>query len=158
MILADLDGEIVALVVVLASIGGMVWIVKIIADGFRKARLLQLDAQLRENHDRLKALMLQRGMNADEIERVLAAGAAAAPHLGQVDAGDNPEMRIVKVLSNNGYGGSDVDRILAAARAKGPITADAAELVETMANNWSDGDDIERVLRGREFSTPRVSA
>lgn len=48
-------------------VAGATWIFRSVAAGWSKAR------QAKYQHD-LKILMIQRGMSADEIERVLAAG------------------------------------------------------------------------------------
>jgi hypothetical protein len=59
----------VGMVVVLS--GGAYLTTKLIIRAIREGQQARLDAQARENTDRLKALMIQRGWSADEIERVL---------------------------------------------------------------------------------------
>lgn len=141
-----MDDELVAVVLV-PVIGGLVAIVMVARfylESRRKTRLADLRAQAAETEARLKALMVQRGMSAEEIERILSTG----PARQEFEAEENldPEGRIVSVLASNGYDGDDIERVLRAARRDGKVPLAAARTVETLANNWTEGKDIERVL------------
>lgn len=126
---------------------GTYYTVKLIVNGTRKSQAAKLEAQARENQDRLKSLMIQRGMSADEIERVLKAEGSP---LDFKASADDPEAYIVEVLSENGYEAADIERILRAARGEaGSIPASAGRLVGTLAENWAEADDIARVLQSR---------
>jgi hypothetical protein len=146
------DEEIALMIAVIgvAVAAALVFAFWIVVDGRRKTRIAELKAEAADNEARLKALMLQRGMNADEIERILSAGDATA-ELRSEPIGDeharNPEARIVQVLADNGYGGEDIERVLRTARVDGAIPATAVRTVETLAGNWAKAGDIERVLR-----------
>lgn len=126
---------------------GAYYVTKVIVDGIRKAHAAKLEAQAHENQDRLKSLMIQRGMSADEIERILRAEGAKADLTGGAETG---EARIVEVLSGNGYNATDIENILRAARGDGDsIPPTVARLVESLAENWAKATDIERVLQSR---------
>jgi len=129
-------------------LGGCIYITKLIVDGFRRSHAAKLEATARENQDRLKSLMIQRGMSADEIERVLNTEGARAD-FGSATAVD-PETRIVEALTTHHYSADDIARVLNASRdEQGNIPPPTAGLVETLAANWADAPDIERVLRSR---------
>jgi len=119
---------------------------KLIAESVRRGQAAKLEANARENQDRLKSLMIQRGMSADEIERVLQVEGSKIDFLGEPES---TEARIVEVLSENGYGAGDIERILVAARVGNTIPPSAGKLVLTMAENWAKAADIERVLETR---------
>jgi len=127
---------------------------KVTSDNRRRTRIAELQAQAAENEARLKSLMIQRGMSADEIERVLKTGAVPAPDFRGSSDEDDPEARIVKILAENGYAGDDVERILKAARVGDRVDPRSVRLVETLAENWSKASDIERVLRSRPAQGP----
>lgn len=131
---------------------GTYYVVKVIADGVRRSQATKLEAQARDNQDRLESLMIQRGMSADEIERVLKAE-GSRPDFGAVV--EDAEACIVEVLSENGYSGADIERILRAARAEaGQISPPAGQLVRTLAENWAKAADIERILQTRREPAP----
>ena len=137
-------------VAIAASIGAY-YVTKVIVDGVRKSQATKLEAQARENQDRLKSLMIQRGMSADEIERILQAEGSKVDFLG---GAENTEAHIVEVLSENGYDAADIERILVAARIGDAIPPSAGKLVVTMAENWAKAADIERVLQSRRKPAP----
>jgi hypothetical protein len=123
------------------------YIVKLIVDGVRKSQATKLESQARENQDRLKSLMIQRGISAEEIERILSAE-GSKPDFTEPTPGS--ESRIVEVLSGNGYGAADIERILIAARSdRGEIPPAVGNMVETLAENWAKAADIERMLQTR---------
>jgi hypothetical protein len=112
-----------------------------------------------EHQTRLTALMLERGMKSDEIERLLRAGpllamAMADPKSGESGAHD-PEVRIVNALAGQSYEGDDVEKVLSAARDSGPIDDATVGIVKAMAESWADADDIAKILRNRR---PRGAA
>ncbi len=123
------------------------YMAKVIVDGVRRAQATKLEAQARENQDRLKSLMIQRGMSADEIERVLKAEGGTPSYAANVE---NTEAYIVELLSENGYEAADIERVLRAARGESDsIPASAGKLVATLAENWAKAADIERILQNR---------
>lgn len=151
---AEFTGAYLGIGLVGALVVGMLgtyYVAKLIVDGVRKSGAAKLEAQARENQDRLKSLMIQRGMSADEIERVLKAEGVETD-FGAAD--EDVETRIVSILSQNGYEGADIERILIAARDGGKIPAAAGRLVETLAENWAKAADIERVLKTRRRPHP----
>lgn len=137
----------VAIVVMIGSYYGT----KLIVDGTRRTQAAKLEAQAHENQDRLKSLMIQRGMSADEIERILRAEGNKMDFLGEAE---NAEACIVEVLSENDYDAADIERILVAARVGDAIPPSAGKLVVTMAENWAKAADIERVLQTRRKPAP----
>jgi SOS response regulatory protein OraA/RecX len=121
----------------------LVIIVGLIASAWRQVRQS-------EHVSHLTAMMLQRGMSAEEIERVLRSGAfkPAAAEAAQTGP-QNQEVQLVKVLSDNSYDGEAVEKILQAARSDGRIDETTSRIVQIMAENWTDTDDIVRVLSAR---------
>jgi hypothetical protein len=124
------------------------YVAKLIVEGVRRDHAAKLEAQARENQDRLKSLMIQRGMSADEIERILQAEGSRPDYARE--AGDI-EAQMVEALSENGYEAADIERILRVARGEsGAVSADAGKLVEILASNWAKAADIERILQTRK--------
>jgi chromosome segregation ATPase len=131
------------LMVVVAAVGTY-YIAKLIANAVRKSQAAKLEAQARENEDRLKSLMIQRGMSAAEIERVLNARGARTDF---AQVADDAQARIVRAMSDNGYASEEIERVLRAARpAEGPIPPVVGQLVEALADDRADSTAIERVL------------
>jgi len=149
LILADEEWAVAVVAIVAAVWTAIYFIVKTASSNHRRTRLATLQADAAENEARLKALMIQRGMSAAEIEQVLASGAVPKTNFVEVDEHQDAEARIVRVLSDNGYNGDAVQSILKAARVNGRIDPAAAQLVTTLAENWAKAGDIERVLRSR---------
>lgn len=135
---------------VMASVVIIIGVTWIIAGALRRIR--QSD-----NRTALLGMMLQRGMSAEQIERVLNAGGFNST----IDAGDDdaaPDVRIIKVLNENSYEGRDVEHILAAAMHRGSIDAATAQVVVSMAEQGTEADEIARVLRLRRNGTPVEAA
>ena len=112
-----------------------------------------------EHQTRLTALMVERGMKSDEIERLLRAGpllalAIADAKPGEPGAGD-PEVRIVNAMAGQSYEGDDVEKVLSAARESGPIDEPTVGIVKAMAESWAEAEDIAKILRNRR---PRGAA
>ncbi|MEP0845990.1 MAG: hypothetical protein HRF50_04105 [Phycisphaerae bacterium] len=146
-----------AAVVVIAIAAGCFVIYQAIRQTFNylsREHAARIEAAANENQDRLKALMVQRGMSADEIVRVLAAR-FVPPRLAEpAPSGTDAEERIVKTLSDNGYDGKDIERILVAGRVNDRIDERTAALVQTLADNWTDAADIARILEARRSAAP----
>jgi hypothetical protein len=107
-----------------------------------------------EHRTRLTAMMLDRGMSAEQIEKVIQAGfighdpdADESPSSAAASA--DPEVRLVKHLSDSQYEGADVQKIVAAARRDGKIDEATVQIVETLASNWEDTDAIVALLESR---------
>ncbi len=150
MMLARMDEEAMVVGIVFFLVAGCVALALVFAHHRKSTRVAELNAAARENQDRLKSLMIQRGMSATEITQVLDAGGRLPLDTPIGNDSRAPEERIVKALTENDYDGADVQLILSAARVGGKIEDSAARLVETMAGNWSKAADIERVLRARQ--------
>lgn len=109
-----------------------------------------------EHQTRLTALMLERGLKTDEIERLLKAGTVfvesepASTKPGESD----PEVQIVNALSAQSYDGDDIEKVLVAARQNGDIDPSTVAIVKTLTENWTDADDIAKVLRNRSVRKP----
>lgn len=106
-----------------------------------------------EHQTRLTALMLERGMKPDEIERLLRAGPilamAIAANKQSGPAENDPEVRLVNALTEQSYDGDDVEKVLSAARESGPIDEPTVGIVQAMAESWAEAEDIAKVLRNR---------
>lgn len=116
-----------------------------------RRHVASLEAQARDNQDRLKSLMIQRGMSAEEIEQILSI--QASPEIDSASSLE-AEARIIQVLAENHYDGDDVERILAACRVGDRIDPATAKLVVTMAENWAKGPEIVRILESRRRTVP----
>lgn len=104
-----------------------------------------------EHQTRLSALMLERNLKPDEIERLLKAGATfiESDPICTKPGESDPEVRIVNVLSEQSYDGDDIKEVLAAAQMNGQIDESAVAMVKTLAENWAKAEDIAQVLRNR---------
>lgn len=141
------DEEVVAAVsiVFISSWIGIYFVTRLVLDGRRRARAAQYAADARENQDRLKALMIQRGMGAEEIERVL-----AQDSVGGIGEQNDAEAKMIRTLTTNGYKASDVARIATAAKNNsGFVDEPAAAMVEGLAWNWTSASKIIRALDER---------
>jgi SOS response regulatory protein OraA/RecX len=143
----------------LLLIGAFVVIaVAVIAVQWRRVRVAELQAALKKQ-------MLERGMSAEDIEKVLRAAEAPAPEPEQESlvpftgntAADSP--RLVKLLLEHGYSGDDIERVLraldCAARREATEGSDAlfrqkATMVATMAENSLEVADMEKILQAFE--------
>lgn len=107
--------------------------------------------RIAEQRTALTALLLQRGLSADEIERILRAGLLAPVNMKpEMTESSDPEVQLVQRLSALSYDGDDIQRILAAAQANPPIDDGAVRMVEAMAAQWTDADEIANVLKHRK--------
>jgi hypothetical protein len=106
-----------------------------------------------EHQTRLTALMLEKGLKSEEIERLLNAGAEfVASEPGCTKPGESdPEVRIVNAMSAQSYDGDDIQTVLAAARVNGVIDESAVAMVKTLSDNWAGAEDIAKVLRNRSI-------
>lgn len=105
-----------------------------------------------EHRTRLTAMMLERGLKPEEIERILVSGFGDAEKASErlLDANTpDPEVKVVTHLSNCSYDGDDIQKILVAARAAGGIDQGAIDMIKVMANNWTDAEEIAKVLLNR---------
>lgn len=120
-----------------------------------------------EQRTRLMQSMLQRGMSAEQIARVLFAGQVAAEaddastdksddsHEYE-DESDAREVKLVKTLTSWSYEPGDVQRILSAARIDGKIDAATFDIAKTLAESWAETDSIVHVLESRRSRGPRI--
>lgn len=140
-----------AIVMAIVIVGALYLSIRVIAHSIYRAQLAKCETQLRDNEDRLKSLMIQRGMSADEIERVLRA-TDGRPSVGATAPAD-AETTMVQTLSENGYEAADIERIMTAARRGEAIPPSAGKLVTTLAENWASADDIVRLVKARSQKT-----
>jgi hypothetical protein len=134
----DEDVVVPAVMFICLGLAGIVWA---IALAWRAVKQSEQRAQL-------TAMMLERGLKPDEIERILLA-AAAKPGAAADPPDPDPEVAIVKHLTDNDYDGDDVQKVLGAVRQFHPIDDATVRLVKTMAENWAEADDIASVIRNR---------
>ncbi len=149
-------GHVIGLV---ATIGGILgWIITTVAAQWRKVRVAELDAALKQE-------MLERGMGPAEIDQVLRANRRGGNLNGTPGlTPSSPKAAVVKSLTDGGYEGADIERILrafgshpdpAAVLERDGREKEAAfqravqakvEIVEMMAANGNEAEEIERVL------------
>lgn len=111
-----------------------------------------------EQRTHLIGQLLARGLTADEITRVLTAADLAERRSCEDESGarstNDPEVRIVKALTDQSYSGDDVNKVLAAARVNGRIDPAVVEIVKSLAESWADANNIVAVLLERRNATP----
>lgn len=129
----------------LAAAGTTITIAIIGFEAWRRVRTAELRAGLTRR-------MLDNGMTADEIVRVLATSKISEP-TGRHPAANDPEVLIVEVLTGNHYEAQDVQRILTAARASGRVDDSTYGVVKSLAESWAETDNIVSVLEGRRTTT-----
>lgn len=153
------DDEAAMVIAIVAIVGGIGWgIIHSVNASMRKTRAAELRATAAENEARLKAMMLQRGMSADEIERVLNAQSEELARIRRYDEDDmtgakTAEERITATLASNGYEGADIERILRAAKSRGPIKPELVGMIRSLAGSWTSGKDIERIVLAQVNAT-----
>lgn len=119
------------------------------------AHALQRAAQS-DHRTRLAALLVQRGLPTAEIERILRAAQSKGDDAEAV-ASDDPEVQLVKILTGNHYDGDDVQLILEAARANGPIDAPTIAIAKAMSESWIEAKEIAEVIRKRHTRDPKLA-
>ena len=72
-------------VMIIFGAGALVMIIGILTDYHRRCRKDELDAALKQEELQLKREMIQKGMDADEIEAVLAAHSDGASRKGWLE-------------------------------------------------------------------------
>jgi hypothetical protein len=106
-----------------------------------------------EHRTRLTAMMLERGMTAEQIEKVIQAGFIGRDVESDADkstpADGDPEVRIIAHLAECHYEAEDSQKIVAAARRNGRIDEATVRIIETLASNWEDTDAIVKLLEAR---------
>lgn len=145
---SQLDGKEVIIIVALSG-GALVAITALFAHAWQRAT--QTD-----HRARLAALLVQRGLPTAEIERIMHAtqlkGDAPA-----IDPLEDPEVQLVKTLTENHYDGKDVQLVLEAARAGGTLDAAVVGMVRSMSENWVDAAGIAEVIRKRRTRDPKLA-
>jgi hypothetical protein len=146
-------GEMIGLVAVLGGLlcAILIPLVAIVASQWRRVRLAQLEAHLKEQ-------MLAKGMPAAEIEQVLKASSLPPtppenPAFTGVPALD--KFALVKVMAENSLSGEDIVCVLRAfdgppdqAPGHSPASKEKAALVEDLLlNHEMPAQEIGRVLR-----------
>ncbi len=155
-------GQFIGLVATVFGILG--WVITVVAAQWRRVRVAEMEAALKQQ-------MMERGMNAAEIQEVLRASKKSDWSCGK-SAGSSPKARMVKALADNGYEGKDIERILRTfgthpdrelvvqkegadrADAFGRALAAKVEIVEMMAANGNETEEIERVLGAYKDDAP----
>ena len=149
-------GHLIGLVATILGILG--WVITTIAGQWRKVRVAEIEAALKQQ-------MLDRGMGANEIGQVLRSNQKSnAKEEALVQSPSSAKAALVHALTEGGYEGGDMERILrafgrhpdptAVLHRDGPEREAAfrraiqakVEIVEMMAANGNDAEEIERVL------------
>jgi hypothetical protein len=136
------EGVLIVASVALAAT--MIAMTAIVARAWRRVR--QTDAR-----SGLAALMLQRGMPASDIERILMACSQS------VEKAVDAETHIIELMKENDYSGDDVERVLDAARKNGTIEAATLKLIESLVEQGVEGREIENLLDARAPRAPQVA-
>jgi hypothetical protein len=118
------------------SIGAIGWavteIVRIIARNLRLTRQAEQLAVLKKS-------MIDRGMSAEEIERVIRSGMPDEGSSGKAPSPGKPLAAMVE----QGMSASDIEKVIESGL---HTTEDASKLVNLLAENGYSGDDIARIL------------
>ena len=150
-------GHLIGLVATILGILG--WIITTVAGQWRKVRVAEIEAALKQQ-------MLDRGMGANEIGQVLRSNQKCSPAEDEatVQTPSSAKAAVVQALTEGGYEGGDMERILrafgrhpdptAVLHRDGPEREAAfrraiqakVEIVEMMAANGNEAEEIERVL------------
>lgn len=126
--------------------------------------LIQAWRRVKQSEQRTQLIgqLLARGLSADEITRVLSAADLAERRACEQEAASrpasDPEVRIVKALTDQSYSGDDINRVLAAARVGGRIDPAVVEIVKSLAESWTDASNIVTVLEERRRAAPPAPA
>jgi hypothetical protein len=121
------------------GLAAVVTLVVMVAYFWSKVRRAEADAVLKQE-------MIQRGMGADEIERVLRA--SSAPPEPPAPARDNTPTGLAEVLTDQSYEGDDIAAVLKAVGERGaPLTPEEFAVVCKMAEGGYEGDDIVATIR-----------
>jgi hypothetical protein len=136
--------------VVLAVVAGFMTLGIFIAYYWAKVRRTEIEAALK--HD-----MLQRGMGAEDIERVLKASQAPTPPAAP--PGDTSPAALAGVMAERGYDGDDIAAVLKAGAERGaPLADDEFAVVRKMAEQGYDGDDVVATIRAFPKPAPAPAA
>jgi hypothetical protein len=150
-LLSKLAGD--EVVVLALVVGGLLLAaIAVVAHHWRHVRVAELQLAL-------KRQMLERGMSAADIEKVLHASAASHPAEpgGEVCFTGNPaedKTKLVSILLDNGYEAEDIERILRAVHdpacpgQDSNTLAQKAAALKVLIENGLEAEDIEKVLHG----------
>jgi SOS response regulatory protein OraA/RecX len=98
-------GEMIALVAVM--IGPVVAIVAVVASQWRRVRIVEMEAALKQQ-------MLDKGMSAAEIEKVMTASSNGVASISSTGNDAIDKAALAQRMVDNGYEGADIERVLRA--------------------------------------------
>jgi hypothetical protein len=98
-------GELIALVAVL--IGPVVAIVAVVASQWRKVRIAEMEGALKQQ-------MLDKGMSAAEIEKVMTASSGGVATISSTGNDALDKAALAQRMVDEGYEGADIERVLRA--------------------------------------------
>ncbi len=107
-----------------------------------------------ESRTALVGMMLQRGMSAADIERIMSTCLDREGEDGAEVENQKPDVRIIALMKENEYEGDDIERILDAARTNGVIDADTVKVIETLVEQGAEAEEIEGILDARRPPSP----
>jgi len=139
----------VCLALGIPGIGIVCWAVTSIVDSWQESRRV-------ESQMALKQQMIERGLAADEIERVLRAGDPEAVPASVVPRAEGTPQELGQLLAEHGVEADDMVKVLRAAHGATPL---ALATARGMIEHGYAADDIVKVLAaspGRE--TPLTTA
>jgi hypothetical protein len=133
--------------------------VAILASQWRRVRVTEAETALKQQ-------MLDRGMPAAEIERVIKASADDSSGLEGLCASEEEKSErtaLVEAMLENGMEAADVERVLralgsATAGESAAATAEKVAVVKTLVENELSAEDIERVLHAFDARPSRGTA
>jgi SOS response regulatory protein OraA/RecX len=149
-------GELIGLT---AVVGGM--LVAVILGAFhqwRRVRMAEISAALKQQ-------MLDKGMSADEIDKVIRAKPAGGEAAAEpADAASLNKAGLAARMADQGYEAGDIERIVRAIQEPprgtdstypAPLGRDKALVARKMIDQGYEAEDIERVLRAYEDTDSR---
>jgi hypothetical protein len=159
VVIGDFWNDITGIVTVSLIFGGWIVVVVVgsIAKNWRKVHESEHAAVLKQS-------MIERGMSADEIERVLRAGPVPAPTGAESEPSVDQSSELAGILAEHGVDASSLGTILSEYRAAHPSSRKAlVETITVMLDNGARGDQILAAVRAlgqpdpHHASAPRFS-
>jgi hypothetical protein len=98
-------GEMIGLVAV--AVGPLIAMVAIVAGQWRRVRIAEMEAALKQQ-------MLDKGMSAAEIEKVMIASSSGVGSISSTGNNALDRAALAQRMVDNGYEGADIERVLKA--------------------------------------------
>jgi len=113
----------------------LVFLICFVAYQWRRVRVAEMEATLKQD-------MIQKGMAAEEIQKILRAGEKPTKPMDTSSAG------LAAHMAAYSYDADDIQRVLKAIGDRGrSLTPEEMRSVRKMVTDWADGSAIEAAIR-----------